>query len=189
MVNRIKQILINIIFNKNNAPFLIKNNKNIISGKKSFHNGNFFVKGKNKVIIGNYCAFGSDIKFITSNHNYDYMSIQYSLYNNLFSKKPYELKSSQVSIEVGSDVWIGDNVIILPNVKIGHGSIIACGSIVTKDVESYSIYGGVPGVKIKNRFTSEIKEELLELKWWEWSDTKIKNNKDLFFKNFNSNEK
>ena len=77
----------------------------------------------------------------------------------------------------------------MPNVKIGHGSIIACGSIVTKDVESYSIYGGVPGVKIKNRFTSEIKEELLELKWWEWSDTKIKNNKDLFFKNFNSNEK
>lgn len=53
---------------------------------------------------------------------------------------------------VGNDVWIGHGAIIIAGVTIGDGSVIAAGSVVTKDVEPYSIYGGNPARKIKNRF-------------------------------------
>ncbi|SHF10297.1 Hexapeptide repeat of succinyl-transferase [Marinitoga hydrogenitolerans DSM 16785] len=52
---------------------------------------------------------------------------------------------------IGKDVWIGANCIILPGVHIGDGAVIAAGSIVTKDVPQYTIYGGVPARKIKDR--------------------------------------
>jgi acetyltransferase-like isoleucine patch superfamily enzyme len=60
--------------------------------------------------------------------------------------------------EIGKDVWVGAYSKIMAGVKIGDGAIIALGSIVTKDVESFAIYAGVPAVKIKDRFKS--KEEI-----------------------------
>ena len=53
---------------------------------------------------------------------------------------------------IGDDVWIGAHAKISTGINIGDGSIIAMGSIVTKDVEAYSVYGGVPAIKIRNRF-------------------------------------
>lgn len=53
---------------------------------------------------------------------------------------------------INDDVWIVANVTILKGVKIGEGSVIAAGSVVTKDVEPYCIYGGVPAKKLKHRF-------------------------------------
>ena len=107
------------------------------------------------------------------------------LYITLFLKKNHlkkKNKKEEFSIEIGHDVWIGDNVIILEKVKIGSGSIIAAGSVVTKSVDPYTIVGGVPAKKIKDRFNDCLKQELLKLEWWNWSDDKIKENKELFFK-------
>src|SRR5690606_6332319 len=102
---------------------------NITCGRESYHNGNFTAKGRGQITIGNFCAFGEDIKLIVSNHNYDYPSIQYSLYKRVFNEFPYEKQSGTITI--GHDVWIGDNVVVLPNVKIGNGACIGAGAIVT----------------------------------------------------------
>lgn len=59
-------------------------------------------------------------------------------------------------IMVGNDVWIGTSAIIIAGVKIGHGAIIAAGSLVNKDVPDCEIWGGVPAKKIRDRFDSEI---------------------------------
>lgn len=56
---------------------------------------------------------------------------------------------------IGRDVWVGAHSIIMTGVNIGDGSIIAAGSVVTKDVEAYCIYGGVPARKISERFDNE----------------------------------
>jgi acetyltransferase-like isoleucine patch superfamily enzyme len=56
---------------------------------------------------------------------------------------------------IEDDVWVGYGAIIISGVRIGKGSIIASGSVVTKDVEPYSIYGGVPAKKIGNRFAND----------------------------------
>lgn len=163
-----------------NKPVLFESNSVINSGKESYHNGNFIVKGSGSLYIGNYCAFGNNIKIILSNHNYNYASIQYTFYYKRFGKLPYRNKRGKTII--GSDVWIGDNVIILPNVKIGNGVCIGAGSIVTKDIPSYTVCAGVPAKILKYRFSEDKIKELLEIKWWNWSDEKINKNRDFFFK-------
>jgi acetyltransferase-like isoleucine patch superfamily enzyme len=69
-------------------------------------------------------------------------------------------------IRIGNDVWIGQGVTISRGVTIGDGAIVASRAVVTKDVEPYSIVGGVPGKHIKWRFPEEIRRKLLELQWW-----------------------
>lgn len=69
--------------------------------------------------------------------------------------RDYNWKGIDEKIVIENDVWIGFGSIILGGVKIGQGSIIAAGSVVTKDVLPFSIYGGVPAKKIRERFDSE----------------------------------
>ena len=77
-------------------------------------------------------------------------------------------------------MWIGYNVTILGGVSIGDGAIVAAGAVVTKDVEPYTIVGGVPAKPLKKRFTDEQIEFLLGFKWWEKDREWIKENKDYF---------
>lgn len=91
---------------------------------------------------------------------------------NLFEEFP--------STEIGNDVWIGNNAIIKYGVKIGDGSIIGAGAVVTKDVEPYSIVGGVPAKIIKYRFTEEQIRFLNEFKWWDKDLAWLKENKKQF---------
>lgn len=74
---------------------------------------------------------------------------------------------------IGNDVWIGRESIIMPGVKIGDGAIIAAYSVVTKDVEPYSVVGGNPARFIKKRFNDELIELLLEFKWWDLPPEKL----------------
>ncbi|MGQ0827064.1 MAG: CatB-related O-acetyltransferase [Bacteroidota bacterium] len=82
--------------------------------------------------------------------------------------------------EIGNDVWVGNNAIIKYGVKIGDGAIIGAGAVVTKDVEPYSIVGGVPAKIIKYRFSQDQIEFLQNFKWWNKDLEWIKSNKDLF---------
>lgn len=75
---------------------------------------------------------------------------------------------------VGSDVWTTENCLILPGVKIGDGAIVAAGAVVTKDVPPYSIVGGNPAKLIRYRFAEEQIAALLEIRWWEWPEAKIR---------------
>ena len=83
------------------------------------------------------------------------------------------------SIEVGdividNDVWIGYEAVIMAGVHIGNGAIIAARAVVTKDVPSYTIVGGVPARPIRKRFDEEVIRKLETLKWWDWSAEKIR---------------
>ena len=84
-------------------------------------------------------------------------------------------------VEIGNDVWIGANVIILPGVKIGDGAVLAAGAVVTKDVAPYAIVGGVPARVIKYRFRKDMIDAFLRMKWWEWEIDKIEENIELFY--------
>lgn len=69
---------------------------------------------------------------------------------------------------IGNDVWIGFGAVILNGVKVGDGAVIAAGSVVTKDVEAYSIVGGVPAREIRKRFAKELCERLEYARWWDY---------------------
>ncbi|MFA5713889.1 MAG: CatB-related O-acetyltransferase [Bacteroidales bacterium] len=165
---------------RTSPPFLIKECVNILEvGRHSFHNGGFTVKGYGECRIGNFVAIGSGVTLILNNHNIGFPSLQYRFYNHYFGKLPFIPQGSKIII--GNDVWIGDNAIVLPGVTVGTGAIIGAGAVVTKDIAPYSIVAGNPAKLIKMRFSQEAIERLLESKWWEWSDTKIKENREFFF--------
>ena len=162
-------------------PFLIMTNGPVISkGKESYHNGNFTVKGSGGVLeIGSYCAIGTDVKVILSNHNMENVCMQYSFYRKNFNINLAK-KDTIIKTIIENDVWIGDNVMIMPGIRIGTGAVLAAGAIVTKNVEPYSIVGGNPAKLIRKRFSDDRIKDLLDSKWWEWDQEKIKQNKSFF---------
>ncbi|MCL7763381.1 acyltransferase [Polaribacter sp. Z014] len=98
-----------------------------------------------KVTIGDYTMFANNVSIIGGDHDF------------ISPKTPIIFAGRGVLEEtiIGKDVWVGAYTRIKTGVKIGDGVIIAMGSVVTKDVEPYSIYAGVPAKKIKNRFKTE----------------------------------
>ena len=93
------------------------------------------------IIIGNFVMIAQDLFVVANNHNFERTDIP------MLSQGSPNIE--QVIIE--DDVWIGARVIVNPGVKIGCGSIIGAGSVVTKDVEAYSVMGGVPAKLIRKR--------------------------------------
>ena len=69
---------------------------------------------------------------------------------------------------IGNDVYIGTNAIILAGVTIGDGAVVGAGAVVTKDVPPYAVVAGNPAKIIKYRFTDDIIQKLLKLKWWNY---------------------
>jgi virginiamycin A acetyltransferase len=133
-----------------------------------------------KLIIGKFCMIASDVKFIMNgaNHLTDALSTYpFAVFGkgweNAMDGKNYPNKGN---IIIGNDVWIGYNATIMAGVTIGDGAIIATNSIVTKDVEPYTIVGGNPAKEIKKRFDSNTIKKLLEVKWWNWDIEKITKN-------------
>ncbi len=74
---------------------------------------------------------------------------------------------------VGNDVWIGRESLIMPGVKIGDGVIIAAHSVVTKDIEPYSIVGGTPAKLIRKRFDDELISLLFKVQWWNFGSSEL----------------
>lgn len=126
--------------------------------------------------IGRYTSIGENL-LILCDMNHDYNSVYQGVILDYAEEQDdldYRSRIGQNNatliqkgmVVIGSDVWIGDNVIILPDVTIGDGAIIAAGSIVTKDVPSYAVYGGNPAKLIRWRFEDEIIEGLKKICWW-----------------------
>lgn len=128
--------------------------------KKMLSIGNNFYIGKYSIIecdaiIGDDVIFANHVSLIGRyDHNYQEIGVPIRLASQIRDKN-YQWKGLNEKIIIKDDVWIGLGSIILSGVEIGQGSIIAAGSVVTKDVEPYSIYGGNPAKKIKNRFENE----------------------------------
>lgn len=177
-------------------------NPNIIIGDYTYYNcvsnvENFekdcvlyhYKELNDKLIIGKFCSIGENVKFImnAANHNL-----------NAISTYPFTAilkKTSGINLDhlsqlpnkgdtiIGNDVWIGQNVTILPGVHIGDGAVIGANSVVAKDVNPYSIVVGNPIREIKKRFSDDQIKILLKIKWWNWDIEKIIANLDTILSN------
>lgn len=133
------------------------------------------------IAIGKYCQVGADVALHATNHPISYMTTYIN--QNLFQGELKQLKVEN-KIEIGHDVWIGHGVIVVGNVSIGNGAILAAGSVVTRDVAPYSIVAGVPAKEIRKRFSDTIINEIETMQWWDKSDVELEKIKLLFFKDF-----
>ena len=106
-------------------------------------------------LIGNDVMMANFVALVGRyDHNYSETGVPTRLASRI-RDEDYSWKGLDQKVVIEDDVWIGHGAIILSGSKISTGSIIAAGSVVTGNVEPYSIYGGNPAVKIKNRFSSE----------------------------------
>ncbi|MGM8891895.1 DapH/DapD/GlmU-related protein [Psychrobacter sp. 1Y1] len=163
--------------------------------------GNFLLNVK----FGKFCSIGNNIKVVFSNHPINYVSTHPAFHR---GKHPVMVKTelcfidkgiplfnragnSEYSCIIGNDVWIGDNVTIMDGLSIGDGAIIAANAVITKNIEPYSIVGGIPAKHIRYRFKPEEIEQLLKIKWWDKDLDKIKSISDQFddIENFLNNNR
>lgn len=121
-----------------------------------------------KLIIGKFCAIAKGIEFVMNGANHRMCSVTTYPFNIMgggweqFTPALEDLPLKGDTV-VGNDVWIGQNVTVMPGVHIGDGAIIAANSVVTKDVPAYCIAGGNPCKVIKKRFDNELITYLLDL--------------------------
>ena len=137
---------------------------------------------RDKLKIGKFCSIACGTKFLFNSANHTLGSLSTYTFPIFFEeweldpKNVAEAWDNKGDIVVGNDVWIGFEAVILSGVKIGDGAIIGARAVVTKDVEPYTIVGGVPARPIRKRFDDKTIEELLRIRWWDQDAEKIKEN-------------
>lgn len=138
-----------------------------------------------KLRVGNFCSIAGNVTiYLGGNHRTDWVTtypfgtINQNIFNS-FNVDEVGHPFTKGDVIIGNDVWIGSNVIIMSGVTIGDGCVIANNSHVVKNAEPYSIIGGNPARLIKYRFSEEQIKKLLEIKWWNWEDSRINKNTHL----------
>lgn len=128
--------------------------------------------------IGKYCSISWNVSIGPGNHDFQRITSHAMLYAKRFgmindiSERYYNQYDKETLI--GNDVWIGCNVVIMRGVHVGDGAVIGANAVITKDVPPYTIVGGVNKI-IKPRFEDDIIEKLLEIRWWDYPISSIKN--------------
>lgn len=177
------------IYKKSDVPCLTLNDlskkyPDIIKIGEGTYSGRVYVGIYNpniRLIVGEYCSIAGDVSFLLGgNHNKGWVTT-YPF--PAFWKEACHIKverESKGDIIIGNDVWIGYRCTILSGSKLSDGVIVGAGSIVTaQNYPPYSIIAGNPAKVIGYRFSQEVIDSLVELKWWNWTQDKIKQNLDI----------
>lgn len=134
--------------------------------------------------IGKFCSIAANVRSTFGRHAYQYPFVTtspvfYSLLPNTvrkgmsfatrqcYQEHKYAIEDKNLSVEIGSDCWIGDGALLIQGTKIGDGAIVLAKAVVTKDVPPYAIVGGVPAKIIKYRYSPEDIDFLLRIRWWD----------------------
>ena len=149
-------------------------------GKYSYTGASTYITN---AIIGNYCSIGGEVHIGGGIHPTGTVSTSpvflkgKNFLRKNFAEIPY---SPSETVEIGNDVWIGENAYIKAGVKIGSGAIIGAHAVVTHDIDPYTVVAGVPAKVLYKRFDEETIKKLLAMKWWDWSDEELTKYADLF---------
>ncbi len=158
------------------------NLQNVEIGDYSYIERNSFVSETN---IGKYCSIGPNLFCGWGIHPTDGISSSPMFYStrnqNGISLSNKDKIEERKKIVIGNDVFIGANVTILDGVTIGDGAIIGAGSVVSRDIPPYAIAVGSPVGILRYRFTEDIIDKLLKIKWWNFPDEKLKEVEKYFF--------
>lgn len=125
--------------------------------------------------IGKYCSFAANVTFMLGGgHRIDWVTTYpFSDIDEKFAHIEGH-PASKGDIIIGNDVWVGRDAMILSGVNIGDGAVVAARSVVTKNVPAYAVVAGQPARIIKYRFPEKTISRLLDLKWWDWPDDRVR---------------
>lgn len=160
-------------------------NPNIVVGEFTYFGDQDFEKhvthhyefNGDRLIIGKFCQIAAGVNFIMNGANHQMSAVStfpfyiFGCWNqNPPTASDLPLRGDTV---VGNDVWIGQNVTILPGIHIGDGAIIGLNSTVARNVPPYTVVAGNPAREIRKRFDEELIDLMLKLKWWDKSIEEI----------------
>jgi len=162
----------------------LKNRKlksNVSFGEYTYGNPTIIdYDGRVKLTVGKFCSIANEVTIILGGSHATTWPTTFPFATKLGFKikrtkapKATEKKSFDGETKIGNDVWIGYGTLILSGVTIGDGAIIGAGSVVSKDIEPYSIVAGNPSKIIRYRYPEEVINDLLKKKWWDLPDKKI----------------
>ena len=137
-----------------------------------------------KLIIGKFCQIACGINFIMNGANHCMNRVTtypFNIMGNGWEKVTPQIEDLPFKGDtvIGNDVWIGQNVTVMPGVHVGNGAIIGANSVVARDIPAYHVAVGNPCRIIKKRFEDELIEYLEKLQWWDWEDKKIFDNLEI----------
>lgn len=139
--------------------------------------------------IGNYASVSSHMRVFRRNHPYDRVSQHPFFYNRevgLLERDAINTNEEN-PLRIGHDTWTGHEVVILPGcAEIGDGAIVGAGSVVTRDVEPFTIVAGNPAKVIRRRFPPEVEDAVRESRWWDRTLTDLLGDPDLFARTLGS---
>lgn len=124
--------------------------------------------------IGKFCPIANATRLNPGNHP-TWRAVQH---HSVYRAEAYGLGADDIDffewrkenrVTIGHDVWIGHGVTVTAGVTIGTGAVIGAGAVVTRDVDPYTVVGGVPARFIKRRFTEGQAEALQKIAVWDWS--------------------
>lgn len=130
--------------------------------------------GPQTLSIGRFCAIGPGTRFLMPSGEHPMIgpsTYPFTMFGDEWTDNTLDTflaippKGNTV---IGNDVWIGREAVIMPGVSIGHGAVIAAHSVVTKDVDRYTVVGGNPARLIRSRYSPEDVQRLLDARWWDW---------------------
>ena len=132
-----------------------------------------------RLIIGKFCQIAAGVEFVMNGANHQMNAVSTFPFFTLEGWNASAPQKSDMPLKgdtvIGNDVWIGQNATIMPGVHIGDGAIIGANSLVSKDVEPYTIVAGNPIRVIRKRFDDELIDLLERFKWWDKSIEEINN--------------
>ena len=137
---------------------------------------------QDKLKIGKFCSIACGAKFLFTSANHTMKSLSTYPFPIFFEEWQLDGKDicdawdNKGDIVIGNDVWIGYESVILSGVTIGDGAVIGSRAVVTKDVEPYTIVGGVPAKPIRKRFDEQMIKKLEKIGWWNWGEEQIRQN-------------
>ena len=105
-------------------------------------------------------------------HHFHYRSASY--WDDVTDDADWFAHRASRRAQIGHDTWIGHGALIKPEVTIGHGAVVASGSVVTKDVAPYTIVGGNTAQLIRRRYPALVAEQMMELAWWDWDHARLR---------------
>ena len=146
------------------------------SGMNMLRPGNF----KNGTRVGRYSAIYETVRAFDANHPTNTKSTHAFFYNPALGHVDTDaLKRTRLTI--GSDVWMGHAVILLPAVtSVGDGAVIGAGAVVSQDIPPYAVVVGNPARVIRYRFSPSTIKAMLAEQWWEKSLEEVKCDLDSF---------
>lgn len=119
------------------------------------------------LIVGRYCSIAKTVRSAPVNHPVQAITTHPALYERQFGVVDADLRYDDPQV-IEDDVWIGHQAVILPGCRrIGRGSIIGAGAIVTRDVPRYAIVAGNPARVLRSRFEPDVQAALERSRWWE----------------------